>query len=544
MWKDDLPRGIVGMHLSEDTGYVEDLSGVPWVKFLAIVDYEGRDFSAWSENGHGVVCRLRYGPWVDYGGTIPREVDYDEGAMRTAAFVAMSSTGCHIWEIGNEPNKDNERPDGEIITPDMYATYFVKVEELIHDLPGHELDWVVPAAVAPWNVDTKYEGNENGDWIAYYQDMLTLILEKGGRIDALQWHTYSHGDDPSLIKDLAKMNPPFEEYYYNFLAYTDFAAATPEPLIKIPVLITEINQDGQWHATGWILEAFREIDNWNKFDPEIQQLIFPVWAMFTFRYEDERYGMKLRPGVMAEFHETVRISYKRPEEDLPVLGYRTLYQTSFEEGFYYPLGEEEKEVDCPIGWRPAWNKGGPRPEFKPKSKEAGQPEVRTGMWAAGFFHVSSIWGGVLYKEFTVAPNAPVRLSAWCMGVHAGGPNAGMSVGIFHEPLFFADDTRWQEWWSPYMAEYKDREWRQLVAIGAADANGRVIVALFGRTDAAIEGWNTHFDDVLVEVYDDGGPIDPPVEPPEGGIMDSVTAIRAECDKIAAAVANPILCIRV
>ena len=135
MWSDELPRGIVGMHLSEDVSYKPEFADTPWVKFLAIVDADGKDFRAWSNRGHGVVCRLRYGPWIDYGGTIPKESDYDQGALWTAAFVE-NSRGCHIWEIGNEPNKENERPQGEIITPDKYAKYFVKVEKLIQD--NHE----------------------------------------------------------------------------------------------------------------------------------------------------------------------------------------------------------------------------------------------------------------------------------------------------------------------------------------------------------------------------------------------------------------------
>ena len=112
MWRKNLPRNIVGMHLSESTADDTDLTGVPWVKFLAIVGEGGKDYSEWSNSGHGVVCRLRYGPWYDFGGTIPKEAFYDEGARETADFVA-GSRGCHIWE----------QEEREAAGPDHHAGY-------------------------------------------------------------------------------------------------------------------------------------------------------------------------------------------------------------------------------------------------------------------------------------------------------------------------------------------------------------------------------------------------------------------------------------
>ena len=40
-----------------------------------------------------------------------------------------------------------------------------------------------PAAVGPWNVDTKYEGNPTGDWVTYFADMLDEIADRGGRVE-------------------------------------------------------------------------------------------------------------------------------------------------------------------------------------------------------------------------------------------------------------------------------------------------------------------------------------------------------------------------
>jgi hypothetical protein len=125
-------------------------------------------------------------------------------------FVAFTP-GCHIWIIGNEMNHAIERPNGQPIFPWDYAVCYDLCREAIRSLPNHEDDWVCIGAVAPWNSETKYEGNERGDWVRYLSDILGEIGGLGTTYDAVALHTYSHGSDPSLITSMARMNDPFSD---------------------------------------------------------------------------------------------------------------------------------------------------------------------------------------------------------------------------------------------------------------------------------------------------------------------------------------------
>jgi hypothetical protein len=189
-------------------------------------DTSGVDFTRWSRHGLGVICRINNGFPPD--GTLPHSSLYDPFARRVASFVAASS-GCKIWVIGNEMNYAVERPGvqvdwsrhastrsdqpeladprrrglvvrfnvlpdhsteirttrgamispGEEITPELYARAFRLCRDAIRRLPEHGDDQVVVGAVAPWNSQTIYAGNANGDWIQYFRDILDLLGPEG-----------------------------------------------------------------------------------------------------------------------------------------------------------------------------------------------------------------------------------------------------------------------------------------------------------------------------------------------------------------------------
>ncbi|OUC07432.1 hypothetical protein RY27_14955, partial [Litorilinea aerophila] len=189
---------------------------------------------------------------------IPHSSLYEQFAQRVANFVA-TSRGCKIWIIGNEMNYAVERPGiqidwsrhptihgptpeesdpmrrglpvrfnalpdhsteirttrgaiidpGEIITPELYARCYRLCREAIHRVPGHEDDQVLVGAVAPWNTQTIYGDNPNGDWVQYFRDILTLLGPDG--CDGFTLHTYTHGPDPALIVSDEKLGPPFQQ---------------------------------------------------------------------------------------------------------------------------------------------------------------------------------------------------------------------------------------------------------------------------------------------------------------------------------------------
>ena len=239
-------------------------------------DQRGGDYSRWADQGFGILARLNNG--YEPNGTIPFSNRYAEFATRCANF-ARNSRGCHIWIIGNEMNFAVERPGvefdrgqnpprlvrpGEIIQPGMYANCYRQCRAAIKAVPGHEKDQVIVGGVAPWNPQTTYPGNTNGDWVKYLEDILTILGPTN--CDGIAVHAYTHGADPKLIYTDALMNPPFQNRQYNFRAYQDFMKAIPRSMRHLPVYLTETDQDDAWRNenNGWVQRVYGEIDWWNR----------------------------------------------------------------------------------------------------------------------------------------------------------------------------------------------------------------------------------------------------------------------------------------
>ena len=279
---------IFGIHEEGGERYMLAKGKPGWIVFTEELGADpnnrtGRDYRPWSDRDLGIIVRLNYG--YEPNGTIPHSSRYADFARRCANFVAASQ-GAHIWIIGNEPNMAAERPGvqrdlstippriinpGEVITPQLYVRCYRLCREAIKQVPGHEQDQVCIAAVAPWNNETRYPGNELGDWVIYFQDILNLLGPD--ECDGIILHTYTHGSDPNLIYSEARMGPPFQHRYYNFYAYRDFMNAIPPSMRHLPVYITETDQIVPWANvnSGWVRNAYAEINWWNQ-QPGNQQI--------------------------------------------------------------------------------------------------------------------------------------------------------------------------------------------------------------------------------------------------------------------------------
>lgn len=293
-----------------------------WVLFTEALGNDPNDqrtgnYSKWADQGYGIIVRLNNG--YEPNGTIPFSNRYAEFAARCANFV-RSSAGCHIWIIGNEMNIPVERPGvqydrsqnpprlaqaGEVILPGLYANCFRRCRDAIRAVPGHTQDQVVVGAVAPWNNQTAYDGNLNGDWIQYFQDVLTLLSPD--KCDGISIHTYTHGSDPKLIYTDAFMNPPFQKRQYNFRTYQDFMNAIPRSMRSLPVYLTETDQDDAWANTnnGWVKRAYGEIDWWNK-QPGNQV----IRAVILYRWPKvDKWAIDGKAGVIEDFKEAMQYRY-------------------------------------------------------------------------------------------------------------------------------------------------------------------------------------------------------------------------------------------
>ena len=305
---------IFGMHDQGSEGLMLNAGKPGWVLVTAKASDSGGDYSGMAAQGLGIIVRLNHGYGSD--GTIPNSSQYDMFAQQCANFVA-GSRGASIWIIGNETNLAAERPgntggnDGEFITPDKYAQCFVKCRAAILAVPEHATDLVAPAPPGPWNPQTTYPGNDAGDWIKYYQDILNLLVQMGAPPGALALHTYTHGFDAGLVASEDKMPPAFPNYHFHFRAYRDFLGAVPALLRVLPVFITEAQpaDPGWWQNRniGWIRAAYAEINAWNAV-PTNQA----IQALCLFRWDrgDDRWSISDKAALRDDFRAALQNDYR------------------------------------------------------------------------------------------------------------------------------------------------------------------------------------------------------------------------------------------
>ncbi|MBI3536136.1 MAG: hypothetical protein HY070_01020, partial [Chloroflexi bacterium] len=312
-----IPQFIFGVH-DPDGANVMTSAGKPgWITVSLKVTSDGNDFSALANQGLGVIARLNNG----YGseGTIPASSQYDAFAQQCANFIA-GAKGCKIWIIGNETNLAWERPGnsggsgGEILTPQLYAQCFAKCRAAIKKIAGHADDWVIPSPPAPWNNQTAYPGNEAGDWIKYFADILNECIQLGQTPDALAIHTYTHGFKKDLVTSDEKMGAPFQNRNYHFRAYRDFLSVVPSALKNVPVLITETQAaDPDWWQNqniGWIQAAYKEINDWNA-----NSANQTIQALCLFRWQANAgdppgWSISNRAALMDDFRAAMQNAYK------------------------------------------------------------------------------------------------------------------------------------------------------------------------------------------------------------------------------------------
>ena len=362
---------IYGIHEPGGEEYMRSPDGASargWILFTEALghdpeDRRGIDFSTFSDQGYGIICRLNHG--YEPEGTIPHSSHYENFARRVANFVAISR-GCKTWVIGNEMNYAVERPgiqidwarhatrrdgppesadpmrrglavrfnvlpdnsaeirttraaiveQGEVITPQRYARCYRLCREAIHRLPGHEDDLVLVGAVTPWNTQTIYPGNANGDWVQYFRDILEAI--GASHCDGFTLHGYTHGPDPALITDETLLPPPFQSYHREFRVYRDFMNAVPQELRQLPVFITECDQTTPWldDDRGWVQAAYAEINAWNQQQrlegaPDaLRQPRQQIRALVLYRWPRlDKWYIAGKFGVIGDFEAAVQRGY-------------------------------------------------------------------------------------------------------------------------------------------------------------------------------------------------------------------------------------------
>ncbi len=560
-WVDNLPLEIVGVH---DKHVVDYGDGKGWVLVAHAIGHDPDDRSSfslldWEEHGFGTICRVQHG-WGS-AGTIPLPEDDDYFLQRFENFVYESS-GCHIWVFGNEMNHSQERPEGEEILPDRYADLYARAHVMLHQIPGHETDWLVLGAVAPWNSETKYPGNPDGDWIWYFSDILERLLDLGCQPDAVALHTYTHGSNPAMITESFYMDAPFDFREYNFLAYQDFMKVLGLMHLHIPVLITETDQNKEWDdvRNRWVAAAYESIADWNKtHEQQIYCLLLYCWE---HRPGDFDYSIEHKPNILMDYTEAATKGYKRTEGEEPPGGnemWNEMHVNRCEGGFFAQdgIGHLMMAKGLRVHWRHQGTGGFyPRPEMKPKEKLLGQPEVYEGLYSQSGFYISAEGQfAIVTDKIFVEPGKPVRGSAMYMHVYDDvafglGSRCGIVDGdgpFLRGPewpkdgenpfedvaIHWSDD--WGSAWEGDPENLPQNIWKQLDSPEMVPSGNYVRLVVQFNADVKSAGSNGHWDLFRLEQYTDVTdppiPPDPPVPPTAGGIQNYIDIAKINLDKL-------------
>ena len=354
------PTFLYGLHDAGGESVLLDAQVQGWIVFNEYVgqdpaDASGVDFSAWADRGFGVIVKLMHG--FNPLGVIPEPAQYERFAVRCARF-AQASAGCRLWVIGNEMNywasrpranakafvpalKDIDEPArvqavlralperfealhvpfqaspastrGRPITPDLYAACYRQCRNAI--LEAQPDASVLVGAVTPWNTQTRYAGNEDGDWIAYLNDILIRLGPHG--CDGLALHAFTVDAEPASVTQDAWLDGLFQNRRNGFRAYQDFMHGIPINMRHLPVYIVEADQYQAWtdKNAGWVQKAFAEIHHWNQ-QPGHQQ----IHCLALFRWAQSpgnRWQLSERQQVVQDFNQALRHKYQWDPAKMP-----------------------------------------------------------------------------------------------------------------------------------------------------------------------------------------------------------------------------------
>lgn len=355
------PTSIYGLHDAGGEQLFQDAGVQGWIVFneyigLDRADHSGVDYSTWADRGFGVIVKLQHA--FNPGGTLPEPIKYEQFAQRCARFVSVSE-GCRIWAIGNEMNYWPSRPGayaktyvpllgdiedpaemqailrslperfealhrssqasntlarGHAITPDLYAACYRQCRNAI--LAVQEEGKVLVGAVTPWNTQTRYAGNEQGDWVTYLKDILLRLGPHG--CDGIALHSFTVEADPQAVTRDEWLTGNYQNRRRGFRAYQDFMLGIPYHMRHLPVYVVECDQFDGWTAqsSNWVQQVYAEIDAWNKGEgnQQLRALALYRWAQSP----GDRWQLSEQEGVLQDLRQALQQQYQWDPSRVPL----------------------------------------------------------------------------------------------------------------------------------------------------------------------------------------------------------------------------------
>lgn len=297
------PSYIYGLHDQEGAHLVPP--GGWCVALVALSeDWQGKNYAAIRPDINWII-RINWG----YGstGTIPKRAQWGDYYSRLVAFLQNTQGAQHII-IGNEPNHEQERPDGQIIEPEDYGEFFVQAW---HSASILSFPWLVgPAALAPYHANPI-------PWTLYAERMYQYILKRGVTPGFIPVHTYLRGSTPDAVWDKTLMGPPLQNTYYGFLGYYDAIQQIPSVWSHLPVHITECNEilpDGWVDEDTGVIEAAYEQINWHNEQVEDSN---PVQSLSLYRYPRfDKWHLEGKNKTLQDFSDATQHRRRSPQTAL------------------------------------------------------------------------------------------------------------------------------------------------------------------------------------------------------------------------------------
>jgi hypothetical protein len=184
---------------------------------------------------------------------------------------------------------------------------------------------------------------------------------------------------------------------------------------------------------------------------------------------------------------------------------KVIFKDGLEEGGVPYDVENPPAITVPKGWFADWDTDPQdgvldRPECHMKDRNAGQPEVRTGRYAATMFKPWATYRGVFGITVPARLGDLIAMSAWAYADTSMDAGFGMRIGI--DPYggndFRSSDVKWSKWWDTnHPDEFQNETWKELTVTAYALAS-EVTLYLFASTDWATQkGGNAIWDDVTL-----------------------------------------------
>ena len=247
------------------------------------------DYTALAAKNVRVIVQLEFG---DNQGTLPPPEQYAPFASAVIGTI-RNSTGVFAWVIGNEPNKRDNWPPGQEITPEQYAQAW--------NLIWFSVPKGVPAIPAPldpyWGL-----GSDPRD---YWSRMLKAILAgsggKRGGADGLMFHPKVRWHDKSLVRsDVTFTDPPLKGVPYHWKAWQALYDATPAFFRNLPIYLTQCRADLKVENgdLGWLDDDGGLIEEMYAYERE-QNVKHNnlVWALALYRWNAGPWSLN-KPGYM------------------------------------------------------------------------------------------------------------------------------------------------------------------------------------------------------------------------------------------------------